>query len=185
MNDERSDDLSARERAAYESLAKPVAPPAECEARIVDELRARDLVQSSPLAEPAADARSTGPRTISFGQRLVSLVPRVSLAAAALAATFYLGIQVGRRADVVESPVAPAEAYYDVEKGDEGDVFKNSDGEMVASVRGVPLGFHPGRPLVLGANEKPPIDRNDDLAYGNYPLYPLDGSMRSVSLRVP
>ena len=179
MNNERSDDLTARERSAYESLAESVPPPPECEARIVEELRTRNLLRSSPV--------TSGDRwiPIPFWRRLLPVASRVAFAAAALAGAFIVGAEYGRRSGVVEAPVEPAEAFFEVEKSDEGEIFQSADGEMVASVRIVPLAFHPGRPLELAGHEKPPIDRNDDLAYGDYPLYPLDDSPPSVSPRVP
>jgi hypothetical protein len=175
MNDERSEELTSQERAAYESLADPVAPPPECEARVVEELRARGLVRGA----------AKGGVGVPFWRRLVPLVPRVSFAAAALAGAFFLGAEYGRRADVAEAPDESTDPFPAVEKIEEGEIYKNADGEMVASVRVEPVAFHPGRPLELAGNEKPPISRDSDFLYGEYPLYPLDGSMPSVSPRVP
>ena len=186
MNEERSDELTTRERAAFDSLADSVAPPAECEQRIVDELRARGLVR-----EGAAGAASRGSFAGSYRfagshwRRLLPAIPRVALATAALAGAFLLGARYGSRSEVAGSPGVPAAVVPDVESTEGGGQFKNADGEMVASAQGEPLGYHPGRPLELAGSGKPPIDPGSEFGYAEYPLYPLDGSPPSVSRRVP
>ena len=60
MNGEPSDELTPREREAYEALSDPVSPPPECEARVVAALREEGLIGGAATGGSPAGSRATG-----------------------------------------------------------------------------------------------------------------------------
>ena len=175
MNHEQPEDLTPDERRAFEEMAQPVIPPAECEDRIVQELRARQLVRDTAPVTPAV--------VVPFRRRVLRVFPRVALAAAALAGAFFVGAEYGR--DSVSAPGAPAVLLDDASTTEEpdGEMFKNADGEMVASVSLETQGYRPDWMLARATAGKPPIDRESDS--GAFPGYPLDGTETGFSYRYP
>jgi hypothetical protein len=161
MNEERPEGLSREERAAYSSLRREPGPPEGLEDRVVEELASRGLIAREQGILAALVERFRG----------IPLAPRMGLAMAALAGTFVLGVEVGRRADEPAAPEAvldPAPAATE-ERADEGVI-------MVAGWRasGAETSY-----VQVSAVAKP-LPGGDD--GGDFRPYPLDGEIRPYSV---
>jgi hypothetical protein len=168
MSDERFEELTPAERSAFESVSRPVTPPPACEDAIVAALREQGRIRDGEAMR--------GSFAPTFAQRLRRWVPRVALATAALAGTFFLGATYGRRTAPLDVPAA---VQLDVLPGIEeaqGDLFKNEDGELVLTAVLEAQGVRPGQTLALASAEKPSVGVGDPT---------LGGPDESFSLRYP
>jgi len=163
MSEEHREGLTREERAAYSSLGGEPVPSSGLEDRVVDELASRGLIE-----------RERGfLALLSERFRAIPVVPRMGFAMAALAGTFVLGVEVGRRGDlpaVPEAGLKPAPAISEESaEGDDGMIMVagwESSGAETSYVQVSSV----GKPF-LGEEEA-----------GDFRPYPLDGEIRPYSV---
>jgi hypothetical protein len=151
--DEGRDELTREERTAFQEL-DGAAPPPELEERVLSALREQDLVRRDPWYR----------RWLAPGP-----APRLALGGAALAVTFLLGMEYGRRAAEPKSP----EAQLETEAVEEP--TPPAGGAMMAALDregSVPGGYPEG---------KPRLGELADNGRGQFPVLPLDGTERVYS----
>jgi hypothetical protein len=160
MSDERSDELTPRERSSLEKLSRAQSPSAECEERVVAALRDSGWIREEGRDRPAF-------------WKLAGL-PRLAVGFAALAVAFVLGMEFGRRSAV------PTPSEVIVEPSEEA--LDDGSGEMMAA-----LGASESvdDPWSAGGGGKPALGPAEEEGFGEFPPYPLDGVRRSISPKYP
>jgi len=158
MNEERSEDLTREERAAFGSLSGTEAPSAEMEDRIVAALAERGLVRREPWWLRA--------------YRSVPPVPRMAVAAASILIAFVVGVEYGKRS--AEVPGTGTEGIPEVrldEPAEENQTAEDPGGTMVASEDD----------WTIRAGMKPDLASLDNGGHGAFPPFPLEGRDVSIS----
>jgi hypothetical protein len=161
MSEEHREGLTREERAAYAALRSEPGPPSGLEDRVVERLAAHGLIAREQGVLAALAARC----------RALPLAPRMGFAMVALAATFVLGVQVGRRADAPSVPEAVLEPPPAV-SGEE------VDGGMILVAGWESDGAETSYVQVSSAEKPFPGDEEA----GDFRPYPLDGEIRPYSV---